>query len=170
MVFRCIPSSSTTPLSTGYAAATGGRWNPQETYSALYTFLSQDTARNWVTTTYADRGLSLNEMQSDRLPDLMVLNGTYHDIADLTLDEGLEEVGLPATYPIGYLTADSYSVTQPIGTTIYGAGHSSILTRSASASSWDGPIQNWAELVIFTDNAPSPEIVERVSSKDWLKR
>lgn len=116
----------------------------------------------------ANSGLSVNDLQPTKLPDLVVLNGTYSNVANLTVDEGLAEVGLPTEYPICYIDITAYSVTQPIGATLHDAGHSSIFTRSASASSWCGPTTNWAELAIFVDNAPAPKIVERISHKDWL--
>jgi len=147
----------------------GGRWNPEGSFPALYTFLNLETAQKWATTSYAQAGLAFGTMQPERLPDLMILSGTYENVADLTVDAGLTEVGLPSSYPVGYLNSTAWSVTQPIGATIYSEGHTSILVRSASASSWDGPTQNWAELVVFMDQAQTPEMVERVPYKDWIQ-
>jgi len=168
-MYRCIPSSSEVPLTTEYSVRNGGRWNPEGSFPVLYTFLSPETARQWVTTSYAQAGLTFSAVQPERLPDLMILNGTYENVADLTVDAGLTEVGLPTSYPVGYFESTAWSVTQPIGTTIYTEGHSSVLVRSASASSWDGSTQNWAELVIFVDQAQTPEVVERVPYKDWIQ-
>src|SRR6266536_517541 len=135
-MYRCIPSSSNTPLATQYSVTTGGRWNAQGTYEVLYTFLSPEIARTWIITKYANAGLSVNDLQPTKLQDLIILNGTYNNVANLTVDEGFEEVGLSPTYPVGYMDMSAYSVTQPIGATLHDMGHSSILSRSASASTW----------------------------------
>jgi RES domain len=167
-MYRTIPATSTTPLATQYSVTTGGRWNAKGSYEVLYTFTSPNTARNFLTTKAAQAGLSLDDLQPSRQQDLVILNGTYGNVADLTTDEGLEEVGLPSSYPIGFMDMNAYSVTQPIGATLHDTGHSSILTRSASATNWEGPMKNWAEFMILVDNAPLPEMVERIPHKDWL--
>lgn len=167
-MYRTIPATSATPLATEYSVTTGGRWNAKGSYEVLYTFTSPSTARNFLITKAAETGLTLDDLQPSKQQDLIILNGTYGNVADLTLEEGLGEVGLPSTYPIGYINMSAYSVTQPIGSTLHDAGHSSILSRSASSTSWQGSMKNWAELTIFVDNAPLPDVVERVPHKDWL--
>jgi RES domain-containing protein len=166
-LFRCIPNASTAPLSSQYSVSSGGRWNAQGTYPVLYTFLSQGTARDWLSISYANAGVSPADLEPSRLPDLVVLDGSYDNVANLTTEEGLTEVGLPSTYPVGYTTTAAWSVTQPVGANICSQGHTAILTCSASASSWDGPLENWAELAIFTDNAPAPRLVDRLPYDDW---
>lgn len=167
-VFRCIPSASTTPLSSTYSVTYGGRWNAAGTYPVLYTFLSQNLASTWYYSSLTSAGLTINEVQPEQLPDLIVLNCNLDNVADLTTDEGLSEVGLPATYPEGFRGREAWVTTQPIGTTIYNSGNTSILTRSASASSWEGSMVDWAELAVFTEQATEPELVERISPEDWL--
>lgn len=167
-VFRCIPSSSTTPLSSSYSVTYGGRWNASGTYPVLYTFLSQNLAATWYYNTLTSAGLTINEVQPEQLPDLIVLNCDLSNVADLTTDEGLSEVGLPAEYPEGFRGQEAWVTTQPIGATVYHSGHTSILTRSASAPSWEGSMVNWAELAIFADHAPEPELVDRINHEDWL--
>jgi hypothetical protein len=67
----------------------------------MYTFLSQVLARTWWFSTLTSVGLLINEVQPERLPDLIVLNCEVDNVADLTVDAGLAEVGLPPTYPMG---------------------------------------------------------------------
>jgi hypothetical protein len=134
----------------------------------MYTFLSQVLARTWFFDTLASVNMTVNEVQPDALPDLVVLDCDLDNVADLTGAVGLSEVGLPTTYPEGFRGSASWVVTQPIGAAIYSSGHTSILTRSCTATEWDGSIVNWAELAIFTEHAPEPVMVERVSSGDWL--
>jgi hypothetical protein len=113
-------------------------------------------------------GLTLNEVAPERLPDLVVIDCDLPNVADLTEPSGLAEMGLPDSYPEGFRATTAYAVTQPIGVTIHTAGHTSILARSASAVDFSRPIPDWAELAIFTDQAPSPEMIDRLSWKAWL--
>ena len=106
--------------------------------------------------------------QPERLPDLLVLELELDNIADLARTIGLEEVGLPSTYPVGYTTTSAWTVTQTVGATIHDAGHTSILTRSATATQWTGQVETWAEIAIFTDQAPKPTLTERIPYGDWL--
>ena len=132
----------------------------------MYMFLSPQLARQWV---YANLSpFSFDEVQPDRLPDLLILDLELDNMADITSNAGLEEVGLPATYPAGYTTSSAWTVTQTVGATIHDAGHTSILTRSATATEWSGQVEAWAEIAIFTDQAPKPTLTERIPYGDWL--
>jgi len=130
--------------------------------------MSNNLARTWVEARLTRGGVALNEIQPEALPDLLVLECKLEKIADLTSDAGLEEVGLPTTYPRGFETEAAYSTTCPIGVQIYNAGLQGIITRSATATKWEGPIANWGEIAIFTDYAPIPILVERQSYERWL--
>jgi hypothetical protein len=132
----------------------------------IYTFLSTQAARQWVSATLSP--YSLDEVQPEILPDLMVLNVNLDDVADLTGTVGLQEVGLPSTYPQGYMGSSAWTVTQSVGAAIYQAGHTSILTRSTSATEWSGQVEAWGEVAVFADQAPKPEIADRISPGDWL--
>ena len=165
-VYRCIPNSSITPLSTEYSVTYGGRWNAAGSYPMMYTFLSTQVARQWVSARLSP--YSLDEVQSDILPDLLVLNVDLDNVADLAGTEGLQEVGLPSTYPQGYMGSSAWTVTQSVGAVIYQAGHTSILTRSTSATEWSGQVEAWAEVAVFADQAPKPEVTDRISPGDWL--
>jgi len=134
----------------------------------MYTFMSQTLARTWWFNTLTSAGLTMNDVQPERLPDLIVLDCDFDNVADLSVDVGLSEMGLPTTYPNGFRGSDSYVVTQPVGAAIYESGHTSVLTRSASATTWEEPMFNWAELAIFTEQAPEPVLVDRISYGDWL--
>jgi RES domain-containing protein len=164
--YRCIPSSSSTPLATEYSVTYGGRWNSPGSYPVMYTFLSPQLARQWVSTNLSP--YTVDEVQPERLPDLLVLELELDNMADLASTTGLEEVGLPSTYPIGYTTTSAWTVTQTVGATIHDAGHTSILTRSATATQWTGQVETWAEIAIFTDQAPKPALTERIPYGDWL--
>jgi hypothetical protein len=74
---------------------------------------------------------------------------------------------LPTTYPIGYLGQDAWAITQPIGAFIYSGGWPGLVTRSATASSWSGPMHEWAEVALFTERAPEPLLVDRLDYRAW---
>jgi hypothetical protein len=132
----------------------------------MYTFLSTQLARQWVSAAFAP--YTLEEVQPENLPDLLVLDLELDNVADLTSNAGLEEVGLPSTYPVGYTTVSAWTVTQTVGATIHDEGHTSILTRSATATEWSGQVEAWAEIAVFTDQAPKSTLTERVPYGDWL--
>lgn len=166
-VYRCIPSPSTTPLSTEYSVTYGGRWNAAGSYPVMYTFLSEQLARQW----WLGNSMPpfpVKERQPELLPDLLVLDWELDNVADLTCTAGLEEVGLPSTYPVGYTGQTSWTVTQSVGATVNASGHTGILTRSASTTEWSGRVESWAEIAVFTDQAPSPTLTKRIPSGDWL--
>ncbi len=164
-VYRCIPSSSNTPLSAEYSVTYGGRWNAAGTYPVMYTFLSPQLARQWVATTMSPYGP--HEVEPENLPDLLVLDWELDNVADLTCTAGLNEAGLPSTYPQGFTGTSNWTVTQSVGATIHSAGHTSVLTRSASATEWSGQVETYAEIAVFTDQAPSPTLSKRIPCGDW---
>src|SRR5713226_410482 len=141
-VFRCIPHSSTEPLSTVSSLQYGGRWNSPESFPVLYTFLNRNLARTWVEARFNRDGVALTDAQPEILPDLLVLECDIEPLADLTSDAGLEAVGLPDTYPKGFETEAAYGITRRIGTQIFNERAQGILTRSATAPTWSGPTVN----------------------------
>jgi hypothetical protein len=108
-----------------------------------------------------------NEVEPENLPDLLILDWELDNVADLTCTAGLNEVGLPSTYPQGFTGTSSWTVTQSAGATIHNAGHTSILTRSATATEWSGQVETYAEIAVFTDQAPSPTLSKRIPFGDW---
>jgi len=165
-LFRVIPNGATDPLATSFALAAGGRWNPPNSFEALYTFTNQSLARNYAQSQLAAGVVMLEEAEPEALPDLLVLHGEYPRLVDVASDEGLRAVNLPTTYPIGF--TGTWAATQPIGLALYTGGNAGLVTRSASASSWAGPVTNWGEVCIFVGRAPFPTVVERLSFKEWL--
>ncbi len=164
-LYRCIPHGSDTPLSSTFALNTGGRWNSAGSFAVLYTFASVQVARSFVDSK-AEYGFSWDEIPSEQQLDLVVLNCSS-TFADVATDSGLLDYGLPASYPIGYQTVGAYPVTQAIGPTIYSQHHAGLVTRSATASSWDGPMTQWAEVAVFPDHAPPPVLVDRFTFAEW---
>jgi hypothetical protein len=165
-VFRTIPHGSQTPLSSSFAYDLGGRWNGAGTVPVLYTAASVAGARAYVNWQADFAGVDLADWAPEDQPDLLVLS-IAASFADVATDSGLTFYGLPTTYPTGYLGSEAWVFTQPIGATIYAAGWPGLVTRSATMSDWSGPLAEWAEVVIFTGQAPVPGLVQRIPYKDW---
>jgi hypothetical protein len=166
-VFRCIPTSSSDPLDASFSTVTGGRWSLPATYPVLHTFTSPQTAHQWLDARWSSIGLTPDDLPAEKLPDLAVMNVQFQSLADLATNSGLQWFGLPTTYPVGFETSSAYPVTRPIGARAYGLGHQGIVTRSASAQRWDGPMLTWSEIAIFPDLAPRPVLVDRLPYKRW---
>jgi len=163
-LYRCIPHGSKTPLAPNYEL--GARWNPPSTFAVLYACASVQVARQFIDMKAERYGLPWSDRPKEEQPDLLVLN-FGGAVADVATDSGLQMFGLPTTYPVGFQTEEAYNITQPIGLLIYQQGTAGLVTRSASASNWSGPIPNWAEVAIFPHNAASPTITERFQYGEW---
>lgn len=168
-LYRSVPHSSQTPLSTDYAYNYGGRWNPPGTYPVMYTSTSVDGAKAFVDWQADFFGIGWADRAPEDQPDLLVLtfNAT---LADVATDSGLALHGLPKTYPLGYQSPSAWTITQPIGVSICATGVAGLVTRSASMSNWSGPITEWAEVAIFAQQAPKPVLVDRFAYSDWYSR
>ncbi len=166
-VYRCVPAASTDPMSVSFSLG-GGRWNPPGTFPVFYTFLSQSLARTWIRAQWTKAGTLMEDLQPQALPDLLILNCNVTGLVDLTQPMGLRDVGLPDTYPVGFESDASWVTTQRIGVTLHAAGSPGILTRSATATSWTGPMENWAEIAFFPERTTLPTFTERIPAERWL--
>jgi hypothetical protein len=89
-------------------------------------------------------------------------------LVDAVTDGGLSALGLPTNYPVGFLRSATYSVTRSIGIQVDARGDAGILSRSATATRWDGPVLNSSEVALFVKFAPPMNLVERIDKQDWL--
>ena len=169
-LFRCVLPSHNEPLNSTYSQVSGGRWNPAGSFPVLYTFTSPQSANYWIETRWASLGFTWEEVAPERLPDLAVVTVQLEALADVATDAGLQFFGLPATYPVGFETPAAYAVTRPIGVEIHARQVAGLVTRSATARRWQGPIINWGEVAIFTEYASPPTLVERLSYLKWTGR
>ncbi len=164
-LYRAIPHSSQDPLSTQQSLIAGGRWNPPGSFPVLYTGSSMQVIRSFIDWHATYFGIPLATRPRDELPDLAILSFTA-TVADVASDDGLAHYGLPTNYPEGFSPND-HSATRPIGVSIYALGMAGIATRSATMSSWNGPISSWAEVAIFTAQSPTPILVDRLDYRAW---
>lgn len=154
------------PLDPSYAADRGGRWNPPGSHLTLYLNEDLATARSQVTSLLAGSPVEPGDL--DPGFDLVVATlPRSQDVADAISDAGLEELGLPVTYPrYGNGRPVQHDVCQPIGAKVDEAGLRGVHARSATDDIGDG-----RELAWFPARPSSrATMVRRLDFQDWWHR
>ena len=154
------------PLDPGFARDRGGRWNPPGSFPTLY--LNEDlyTARAQVTKLL--EGSPVEPEDLDPGFDLVVATLPRDQIAaEATTDMGLEDLGLPATYPrYGNGRPVLHGVCQSVGEAVHRAGLRGVYARSAATADGSG-----RELAWFPARESSKAImVERRGFEAWWYR
>lgn len=165
ILYRAIPHGSQQPLASSQSLIAGGRWNRPGSFPVLYTGSSVDVVKSFVEWHALYYGLPLRTRPTNELPDLVVLS-IDANVADAVTDEGLTHHGLPATYPIGYPPQD-HIATRQVGHAIFNSGFAGVAARSATLTSWAGSIASWADVAIFTTQAPEPMLLDRFRYEHW---
>lgn len=154
------------PLDPSFAAEQGGRWNPPGSHLTLYLNEDMPTARAQVNKLL--EGSSVEPEDLDPGFDLVLATlPRSQDVADAMSEEGLEALGLPASYPrYGNGRPVRHDVCQPVGVAVYEAGLRGIHARSAVDDSGDG-----RELAWFPARTTSRALlVSRLPFEDWWYR
>jgi hypothetical protein len=89
-------------------------------------------------------------------------------VADAVTDAGLARLGLPSSYPVGFPPLQ-HTATRAVGHALFDAGVAGLAARSATMTSWSGPISSWADVAIFTTKTPQPLLVDRFGYDDWYR-
>ena len=131
------------PLDPSYAAEHGGRWNPPGSFPTLYLNEDLTTARAQVTSL-----LQGSPVQPDDLDDgfdlVVATLPRSQEVADAMGDEGLERLGLPATYPRHRNGKPvRHDVCQPVGQAVKDAGLRGVHARSAVVDDGTGRELAW---------------------------
>lgn len=122
----------------------GGRWNVRGAFGAIYTSLTQDTARAELRRTAQRRGLQ----PSDLAPrELVLLRVKLRKVLNLTDPETLGKLGLTRDD----LTQDSWSRTQEIARAAWEAGFEAVLVPSATGAE--------RNLVVFPDHLGEDSVI-----------
>lgn len=121
----------------------GGRWNPPGSFPTLY--LNEDLATARAQVTRLLEGSSVRPEDLDPGFDLVVATLPRSQVAaDAVTDEGLEELGLPATYPRHRNGRPVRpEVCQPIGAEVHRAGLRGVHARSAATGDGSGRELAW---------------------------
>lgn len=181
------------PLDPTHAARVGGRWNPPDSFPTLYLNADVYTAQLQLERLLEDAPLRFEDLRGDAYVLVAAtLPGDPH-AADVVTDEGLQALGLPASYP-----ADengervSREDCQPVGAEVRSQGLRGVWCRSAvrldgsgrelawfpadrrsrAQEWWDDPLplSEWRESESWDDlgesSQPDPEPLDSDSSPD----
>ena len=121
------------PLDPGFAAASGGRWNPAGAFGVLYLNASRDVARTNVARHFDGQPYGPEDLAPGAGPILVELVAPDTSYVDALTDRGLRSLDLPETYPRHRNGRRvSWSACQPIGLRAWQAGEAGIACRSAA--------------------------------------
>lgn len=154
------------PLDDTFAQARGGRWNPPGSWRTLY--LNEDvvTARINIDRFIGRWPYEPEDLRADARPHLAVVRlPRNQDVADAHTPDGVDALGLPASYPedaTGALVP--HGTCQHIGEQVRAAGLRGVRCRSAQAPHGAG-----RELAWFPATSRSrARLVERLPFADWF--
>lgn len=150
-------------LDPTYAATAGGRWNPPGSFPTLY--LNEDLATARAQVVALVDGSPVHPEDIDHGFDLVVATlPRSQEVANAHDEEGLERLGLPASYPRyrnGRLVL--HDVCQPIGQAVHDAGLRGLRVRSAVVEDGSG-----RELAWFPARDSSrATLVRRLPYREW---
>jgi hypothetical protein len=161
------------PLDTSFAKKSGGRWNPRDSFDALYFNVDLATAQLQVERMCAGTPVTPEDLSDEAYTMVAATLPVIQQCADVVSDVGLTDLGLPTCYPLDH-SGDfiPHSTCQAIGVTLRAALASGVLCRSActedgrgrefawfpingqtAASAWDTPIPygDWRYAVGWSD-------------------
>lgn len=143
----------------------GGRWNPPGPHAALYLNRTEHLAALQAIENFRGEAHSLFDLRPERRPDLSTVEVPATQVVDAVTGEGLEALGLPASYPDGCL--GRWDECQVIGEELYGGGEPGIACRSACP----GAAREDEELAWFVREGRGPvESGERRRFGAWFPR
>ncbi len=130
------------PLDPSFAQRHGGRWNPPESFPALYLNEDLTTARAQIT--HMLDGWPLDAEDLDAPYVLVTVSLPRGQIAaDAVTDEGLAVLGFPATYPMSAGVLVSHDECRPIGAAVKLVGLRGVHARSAATPDGSGRELAW---------------------------
>jgi hypothetical protein len=146
------------PLDPGFAKDTGGRWNAQGAFGALYLNDSILLARLQVAHRIAGYPYGVEDLDPSEQDDLVAVDVARLDVLDCVTGDGLAAVGLPGSYPRDV----PWSACHPIGQSAYEDGAPGIACRSAATGATVAE-----ELVVFDTAVEAVTAIERLAFDDW---
>lgn len=154
------------PLDPSFAARTGGRWNPPNSFGALYLGASIDVARANVDRLYVGMPYGTEDLEDGAAPLLLDVDVPTELYVDAVTEEGLTRLGLPVTYPLDASgTPVAQRECQPLGKAAYDDGELGVACRSAA------PGATGEELAWFAvAGRVRPDVVATRSFDDWYWR
>ena len=141
----------TQPLDPSFAAATGGRWNPPDSFPVLYLNADVGTARLQIDRMVEDQPFTADDLADDAYLLIAATLPRSQTCADAVSRTGLQALGLPPSYPLGASGRRvERAVCQSIGAEVHDAGLRGVWCRSAAS-----PLHRGRELAWFPASARS---------------
>ena len=132
------------PLDPTFAQINGNRWNAPGSYTTLYLNADVITARLQIERMCAGWPVTPEDLADDAYTLVAATIASEQRAADVVTDQGVETVGLPATYPIDAEgNSISHRTCQPIGQLIFDAGLNGVWCRSACSGDGRGRELAW---------------------------
>jgi hypothetical protein len=123
------------PLDGRFAADRGGRWNPPESFPAVYLCRSLEVARANVFRKLAGQPYGPEDLRPASGPVLVRTSVPEDRYLNALTEAGLRDAGLPKTYPLdSRLRLVPWRRCQPIGLRAWEAGLPGVAARSARAT------------------------------------
>lgn len=122
------------PLDGRYAAESGGRWNPPESFPVIYLCRSVEVARANVYHRLRGQPYGPEDLRPGAGPILVRTRVPEDRYLNAITEAGLRDLGLPKTYPLdSRRRIVPHGRCQPIGLRARDAGLPGIAARSAAA-------------------------------------
>ncbi|MBZ0114601.1 MAG: RES family NAD+ phosphorylase [Thermoanaerobaculia bacterium] len=153
------------PLDPTYSGAWGGRWNPRGAFPTLYFNGDLHTARYNLRRFAHLQGYEPEDLLEESAPILVEATlPRGQSVVDAHSEEGLEALGLAATYPLDEAGAMiGWERCQPIGAMVQKAGLRGIHGRSTEV-----PDRSGRELAWFPATQRSrAHLIRRLDFADW---
>jgi hypothetical protein len=122
------------PLDPSWAGTHGGRWNPPNSFPALYLNADVQTAQLQIERLCEGMPFSEEDLSDDAYSLIPARLPGAQRVADSVSEQGLSAVGLPSSYPLdrdGKII--DRAVCQPIGNRIHEFRLNGVLCRSAAS-------------------------------------
>jgi RES domain len=154
------------PLDTSYSQQRGGRWNAPGTYGVLHLNRDPGVARLQVQHKLRGQPYGVEDLDESEQHDLVDVEVSDREWLDCVTDEGLESVGLPATYPRHRNRRPvRHTTCRPVGQAAFDDEQHGIACRSAAT----GASLNDEELGVFDRDVSSiVQITGRHPFADWF--
>lgn len=152
---RVFKPDWTDPLDTAPSRTHGGRWNPPESFGALYLCRDRSVAAANVRAQHVGRAVGLFDLKPERRPHLLQAHVPRSDCLDVVSAEGIAEVRLPRDFPFGV----AHERCQSIGLRAYRSrNYRGVACRSAAEcrrTAWVGEELAWFDSSpALTENGP----------------
>ena len=121
------------PLDGRPGMASGGRWNPPESFPVVYLNRSVSLACLFVVHKLRDQPYGPEDLDADSGPILVDVDLSSESFVDVVTDAGCDAVGLPTSYPVD-ASGDviAHQACWPVGQEAWKQGEPGIACRSAT--------------------------------------